>query len=714
MSVLSNLKFTFGQKLSVILQTESSECGLACLAMICSYYGNHVNLFNLRQTYSISLKGATLNDLIKISKKLNLSSRPLRVELNELKQLRLPCIVHINMDHFVVLKEVTKKKVIIVDPAIGLQAFDYNDFSKIFTGIALELWPAADFEYKEQVKTFKIFSLIRNLKSFYPSFFYIFILAVVLEIFNLLSPLYMQFVLDNAIPEGDNQLLITLTVAFSLFLVINIVLTTTQALLGQFISTTLSVQWKFNILDHLVNLPSDYFFKRHLGDILSRFGSIEPIQSTLTSTFIITFLNACMAICTFALMCYMSFKLAIISLISLSLYLIVRIFSYIPLRNLMERGIIHSAKQNTYLMETLRGIRIVKQFNKQNSRSRNWLSLYVNQINNSLQTQNLNISINVLYKLIFGIESLIIVFLGASAVIDKTFTIGFLMAFIAYKTQFASRFASLIDSYIQIKMLSLHGERLSDIVLSDQESDFMLDLPHKVQTEIKGKITVKNLGFKYGEMEPEILNDISFTIEPGQSVSLTGPSGEGKSTLMNLLNSSLKPTNGEILIDDISLSQLGSNNLRSIIACVNQDDTLFAGNIMENISFFDEYANEDWIIECAKMAGIHEEIIKMPMGYYSLVGDMGSTLSGGQKQRIFIARALYKKPKILFLDEATSHLDIKRERIINSTISKMDITRIIIAHRKETIFSSERIISLSNGKISQDRILGNEEKFISD
>ncbi|MDP7804043.1 cysteine peptidase family C39 domain-containing protein, partial [Acinetobacter baumannii] len=304
MSVLSNLKFTFGQKLSVILQTESSECGLACLAMICSYYGNHVNLFNLRQTYSISLKGATLNDLIKISKKLNLSSRPLRVELNELKQLRLPCIVHINMDHFVVLKEVTKKKVIIVDPAIGLQAFDYNDFSKIFTGIALELWPAADFEYKEQVKTFKIFSLIRNLKSFYPSFFYIFILAVVLEIFNLLSPLYMQFVLDNAIPEGDNQLLITLTVAFSLFLVINIVLTTTQALLGQFISTTLSVQWKFNILDHLVNLPSDYFFKRHLGDILSRFGSIEPIQSTLTSTFIITFLNACMAICTFALMCY--------------------------------------------------------------------------------------------------------------------------------------------------------------------------------------------------------------------------------------------------------------------------------------------------------------------------------------------------------------------------------------------------------------------------
>ncbi|EPY1206915.1 peptidase domain-containing ABC transporter, partial [Acinetobacter baumannii] len=385
-----------------------------------------------------------------------------------------------------------------------------------------------------------------------------------------------------------------------------------------------------------------------------------------------------------------------------------------PLRNLMERGIIHSAKQNTYLMETLRGIRIVKQFNKQNSRSRNWLSLYVNQINNSLQTQNLNISINVLYKLIFGIESLIIVFLGASAVIDKTFTIGFLMAFIAYKTQFASRFASLIDSYIQIKMLSLHGERLSDIVLTDQESDFMLDLPHKVQTEIKGKITVKNLGFKYGEMEPEILNDISFTIEPGQSVSLTGPSGEGKSTLMNLLNSSLKPTNGEILIDDISLSQLGSNNLRSIIACVNQDDTLFAGNIMENISFFDEYANEDWIIECAKMAGIHEEIIKMPMGYYSLVGDMGSTLSGGQKQRIFIARALYKKPKILFLDEATSHLDIKRERIINSTISKMDITRIIIAHRKETIFSSERIISLSNGKISQDRILGNEEKFISD
>lgn len=714
MNFLKNLKFSFGQKLPVVLQSESSECGLACLAMVSGYYGHHVNLFTLRQSYSISLKGSTLNDLIKISKRINLSTRPLRIELNELNQLRLPCIIHINMDHFVVLKEVTRKKIVVVDPASGLQVYDYNQFSKVFTGIALELWPAADFEYKEPVKVFKIFSLLRNLRNFFSSFSYIFILAIVLEIFNLLSPLYMQFVLDNAIPEGDHQLLLTLTVAFSLFLFINIVLTTTQALLAQFVSTTLSVQWKFNILDHLVNLPSDYFFKRHLGDILSRFGSIEPIQSTLTSTFIVTILNACMAVFTFGLMCYMNLQLAMISLISLSLYLIVRLVSYVPLKNLTEKGIIHTAKQSTYLMETLRGIRIVKQFNKQNVRSRNWLSLYIDQINNTLRTQNLNLTITVIYKLIFGIESLIIVYIGASLVIDKTFTIGFLMAFIAYKTQFAARFASLIDSYIQIKMLSLHGERLSDIVLTDQESDNMLDFPEKIKAELKGKITVTNLSFKYGELEKDVLSDISFTIEPGQSVSITGPSGEGKSTLMNLLTSSLKPTQGEIFIDNLPLSHIGTNNLRSIIACVNQDDALFAGNIYENISFFDENFNEEWILECAKMAGIHEDIMKMPMAYYSLVGDMGSSLSGGQKQRIYIARALYKKPKILFLDEATSHLDIKRERLINSTISKMNITRIIIAHRKETIFSSERIISLSNGKISQDRYLDSSEKFLSD
>jgi len=696
MSYIQNLVFTFRSKVPVILQTESSECGLACLAMISSYYGHYETIFTLRQKYSVSIKGSSLSDLIKIAGQINLNSRPLRLEMDELSKLRLPCITHINMDHFVVLVSVNKK-IEVIDPSLGKRFYSIDEFSDIFTGIALEIWPNSKFEKNEKKEIFNFFHLLHDLKSLLPSFSYILILAVVLEILGLVSPLYMQFVLDNVIPEGDRQLLLTLTIAFFM-------LTTTQTLIGMFVSTTLNVQWKSNVLNHLVNIPNEYFFKRHLGDIISRFNSIDPIQSTLTSTFIITLLNACLAIFTLCLMFYFSAQLALITLIAMVLYLLLKIITYLPLRSLAEKGIILGASQNSYLMETIRGIRAIKQYNKQDERSNNWLSLFVNQTNNSLSSQKLSIVISIINKFIFGVENLLIIWFGANLVIDKTFTIGFLTAFIAYKTQFSTRFSSLIDSYFQIKMLSLHGERLSDIVLTDQEDVTAFELTPNVKQEIKGQIKAENISFKYGDFEAEIIQELNLTIDAGQSIALTGPSGCGKTTFLNLLNASLEPTSGEIFLDNIPFSQLGTKNLRSLIACVDQNDTLFAGNIIENISFFDSNVNLEWVERCAEMAGIHNEIIKMPMGYWSLVGDMGSSLSGGQKQRILIARALYQKPKILFMDEATSHLDIRKEKEINQMISELKITRVIIAHRKETIMSADRIISLKEGKICFDKI----------
>ncbi|EPF6763839.1 peptidase domain-containing ABC transporter, partial [Acinetobacter baumannii] len=613
------------------------------------------------------------------------------------------CIIHINMDHFVVLVSVNKK-IEVIDPSLGKRFYSIDEFSDIFTGIALEIWPNSKFEENEKKEIFNFFHLLHDLKSLLSSFSYILILAVVLEILGLVSPLYMQFVLDNVIPEGDRQLLLTLTIAFFMLMIFNIIITTTQTLIGMFVSSTLNVQWKSNVLNHLVNIPNEYFFKRHLGDIISRFNSIDPIQSTLTSTFIITLLNACLAIFTLCLMFYFSAQLALITLIAMVLYLLLKIITYLPLRSLAEKGIILGASQNSYLMETIRGIRAIKQYNKQDERSNNWLSLFVNQTNNSLSSQKLSVIISIINKFIFGVENLLIIWFGANLVIDKTFTIGFLTAFIAYKTQFSIRFSSLIDSYFQIKMLSLHGERLSDIVLTDQEDVTAFELTPNVKQEIKGQIKAENISFKYGDFEAEIIQGLNLTIEAGQSIALTGPSGCGKTTFLNLLNASLKPTSGEIFLDNIPFSQLGTKNLRSLIACVDQNDTLFAGNIIENISFFDSNVKLEWVERCAEMAGIHNEIIKMPMGYWSLVGDMGSSLSGGQKQRILIARALYQKPKILFMDEATSHLDIRKEKEINQMISDLKITRVIIAHRKETIMSADRVISLKEGKICFDKI----------
>ncbi|MBP4381431.1 peptidase domain-containing ABC transporter [Acinetobacter baumannii] len=704
MRYLERLSLGLGRTVPVILQTESSECGLACLAMIAGYYGYESDLLTLRQKHPISQKGATLATLVKIANKLHLTTRPLKLELDELNQLRLPCILHWDLNHFVILKNVSPAKITIVDPAFGERVFTYDQASSHFTGIALELWPDSNFEEKKDKTSIRIFKLFGEIRGLWKSLGQILILALVLEVFSLVSPFFMQWVIDHAIVSADLNLLTTLALGFGLLMLLSSLISLLQAWVVMHMATTLNVQWKANIFHHLVNLPTNFFQKRHLGDVISRFSSIDAIQRTLTTSFITAILDGLMTIFTLILMFIYSVKLACIALISMLMYIIIRWIWYYPLRRATEDQIVHGAKQSTHFMETMRGIKTIKQFEKQDYRQATWLSLFVNQINAGLTTQKLNIMFGFVNTLLFGLQNIIIVWLGATLVIEGEFTVGILMAFIAYKNQFGDRVTSLIDKYVEVRMLSLHGERLADIVLTDQEkTDNYLFVPESSELQ-KTEIDVKSLRFRYSEEESWIIHGINFNIPEGQSVAIVGSTGCGKTTLMNLLLGNLNPEHGEIKIGGQSIKSLGSNRLRNFIAYVAQDDVLFAGSILENISFFDDSVQQDGVEQCAKMASVHDEIMAMPMGYQTLVGDMGNILSGGQKQRILLARALYRKPKILFLDEATSHLDIIKEKEINDMIKSLNITRIIIAHRPETISSVDRIIALNNGRIVSDQM----------
>ena len=693
MDFLKNINFGLFAKLPVILQTESAECGLACLAMIAHYHGYRTNLFSLRQKYPISQKGATLHTLIKIAQKMRLTTRPLRLELDELSQLRMPCILHWDMNHFVVLKSVSKSKVTILDPSYGQRTLTTKEISSHFTGIALEVWADSDFEKKEDKANIRLFKLIGKIKGLYGSLGQILILALVLEVFALTSPFFMQWVIDHAIVSADSNLLTTLVIGFGILMFLTQLTSLLQTWIGMYISTTLNIQWKANVFHHLTHLPSQFFQKRHLGDIISRFGAIDNIQSTLTTTFLTVILDGMMTVFTLVMMFFYSPTLAWIAIGAMTIYGILRWIWYAPLKQATEEQIIHSAKQSTHFMETMRGIRAIKRFNKEDMRKSTWLTLFVNTINAGLYTQKLGLMFGFINGIVFGLENLIIIYLGANLVINGTFTVGILMAFISYKNQFGGRVSGLIDKFIEVKMLSLHGERLADIVLEKAErSDY---LPLMEQKEILDyNIQVNSLSFAYSDDEPNVINNLSFHIKDKESVAIVGATGCGKSTLMSLLMGELTPKSGDIKIAGKSHHNMAELNARGIIACVSQDDTLFAGSLIENISFFDDKLNNEWAEACAVMAGIHDEIMAMPMGYQTLVGDMGNVLSGGQKQRILIARALYQKPKILFLDEATSHLDVNKERQINEMIKSLGITRVMIAHRPETITSADRIIQL--------------------
>ncbi|MEQ1638870.1 MAG: peptidase domain-containing ABC transporter [Methylococcales bacterium] len=701
MAFINDIKFGFGSKLPLILQTEATECGLACLGMIAGYHQYRTDLRTLRGQFQISLKGATLTHLIQIATRMNLAPRALKLELEDLKQLKLPCILHWDFNHFVVLKEISAKTITIHDPAFGVRKLTMAEASKSFTGVALECWPNVGFKRQEQKETITLRGLLGRVTGIARSFGQILVLALALEVFALVSPFFMQWVIDDVIVSADRDLLTTLAIGFGLLMIMQQAVSTVRSWVILYMGTTLNIQWRANVFSHLIRLPISYFEKRHLGDVVSRFGSIDQIQRTLTMSFMEAILDGLMTLATLVMMFIYSPMLGWIAVATMLLYGLGRWAWYLPLRNATEEEIIHTAKQESHFLETIRGVKAIKLFQRHDERRSTWLTLFVDQINADLRTQKLQLLYKLLNGLLFGAENILIVWLGAKLVMDGNFSVGVLMAFNSYKGQFDTRVSSLIDKYFEVKMLQLQGERLADIVLTEPES-FQESLSSVNRDLLEPSLEVVNLHFRYAEQEPFVLDGVNIKIASGESVAVVGSSGCGKTTLINVMLGMFSATEGDVLIGGISVKQLGMENLRRMVGTVMQDDVLFAGSIADNISFFDLNADQEWVEECAQMAAIAQDIAAMPMNYNTLVGDMGTVLSGGQKQRILLARALYKRPKILFLDEATSHLDIMREQQVNASVKSLNMTRIIVAHRPETIATANRVIVLAGGKVVQD------------
>jgi ATP-binding cassette subfamily B protein RaxB len=351
------------------------------------------------------------------------------------------------------------------------------------------------------------------------------------------------------------------------------------------------------------------------------------------------------------------------------------------------------------LIESIRGLVTLRLFNRESARHAQWQSKLTGAVNADVSLARIGIWQQTANTLIFGLETVVTVWLAVGFVIDGGFSVGMVFAYIAYKTQFLTRAASLIDQGIAFKMLGLHLERLSDIAMADQDVSFAQAIPPKV--ELRGRIELRGIRFRYSRSDPPVLDGVDFSVEPGEHVAITGPSGGGKSTLVKILLGLLEPDEGEVLVDGTALARFGHKNYHDQIAAVLQDDSLFAGSLADNIALFDEAPDMERIVASAVAAAIHQDVVRMPMGYETLVGDMGSSLSGGQKQRVLLARALYRQPKLLVIDEGTAHLDSATEQTVNAAIGEMGITRIIIAHRKETISASQRIFLAVGGKLTE-------------
>ncbi|MFY1842350.1 peptidase domain-containing ABC transporter [Achromobacter xylosoxidans] len=697
------LTLGWGRRLPILLQTESAECGISCLAMIASYHGHRVDVTELRRRFNVSLKGLNLAQLMQIAQQLQLGSRAVRLELTEIQNLSLPCVLHWGFNHFVVLKSLKGKKAIIHDPASGSRRLALGELSRKFTGIALELWPNENFEKKEAKPRIRLGRLIGKISGLRRSLGQIIGLGIALQAFSLVGPFLMQWTIDNVIVSEDRSLLNTLLLAFSILLLMQVLIGSARTWAMLHMSTLFSVQWRTNVFSHLLRLPIQYFERRHLGDVVARVSSADEIQQTLTASVLAVFLDGLMAISTLILIFVYSPPLAMVVVGAMLVYALIRCAWYAPQRNASEEQIVHGARQQSHFLETIRGIQALKLFRQVEPRRSTWLGLFVEQMNAGIRSQKLQLFYQQANILLFGVENLAVVWIGANMVMDGAFTVGMLMAFYSYKSQFSGRVSSLIDQIFGSLMLRLHSERLADIVLHPPEDDTS-HLDPQARENLCANIEVQGLRYRYSDQEPWVLDGVDFCIAEGESVAIAGPSGGGKSTLCKVLLGILPATHGHIRISGHDLGGLGVGALREISGCVMQDDILFAGTLAENISFFDSDVDLGWVKQCASTAGIHDAIERMPMQYNTLVGDMGTALSGGQRQRIMLARALYRKPKILFLDEATSHLDTESEREISATVRALKLTRIIIAHRPETIASADRVIVLANGRVATNTV----------
>lgn len=685
-------------RIRLVRQVEAAECGLACLTMVANYHAFDTDLGTIRRRFSLSLRGAALRVLIGYADQIGLAPRAVKLPLEGLSKLHLPAILHWDMNHYVVLERVKGDKALIHNPAGSSAWMPMAKISDHFTGVALELRPSDNFETITQREQLRLSQLVQRISGMKRALAQVLALTIVLQAFVLASPYYMQVAIDSALPALDSDLLVVLALGFALFVLINAAASLLRSFVLLVAGTTLGYGIATNIARRLFRLPIEWFERRQTGDILSRFQSIAPIRDLLTKGAVAAIVDGTLAILTLGLMFFYSALLAMISLAAFAFYVIIRLVSFRFEREAQESVIIATGKEQTTLIETLRGITTLRLFGSEALRHALWQSRLTDTINGDVRVSRIGLWQTTASTTLFGLENVITIWLAVNFVIaGEGFSVGMVYAFIAYKTQFIQKATSLIDQGVAFRILALHLERLSDIALYPEDKSFQQ--ASDLGGDLRGKIEFRNVFYRYSNADPFVLQDASLTIEPGEHVAITGPSGGGKTTLIKLLLGLIEPEAGEILVDGLSLSRFGYKSFRGQVAAVLQDDNLFAGSLAQNIALFDDEMDMSRVTRAAVAASIHDDIMCMPMQYETLVGEMGSTLSGGQKQRVLLARALYRNPKILVMDEGTSHLDAAHERAVNAAIAELGITLVLVAHRKETIDAAGRVLIVAGGKL---------------
>lgn len=680
-----------------ITQMSAVECGLACLAMILSYHGRQTSISELRAQSGLGRDGLTALSIVKIARNYNLRVRAISLQESNFRSVPLPAIVHWEFNHFIVVERWSPKGVQVVDPATGRKQLSHQQFDKSFTGVVITFEPGVHFDRTEASTRLSLRKYLEQYMHQTPTIMLqVLGISLLLLGFGLVLPLLTKFILDQVLPLKLSSIVLELGAGIVLLILTQAAATLLREWLMVSLRARIDMRMMLDFFERLLTLPYTFFQLRSSGDLMARMSSNSVIRDMLSNQLISTLLDGSTVLIYFFILSWQSWPFALLT-IALGLVQMVLILATNRItRDLAHKELTAQGKSQGFLAETLAGIATLKAAGAEQQSMEQWTNLYLEQLNISIQRSYLSAIVNSLLNLLRSLSPLALLWLGVIQVLNDTLSIGTMFALNALALAFLTPLTSLVGSVQQIQLVRAHFERLADVNGAEPEQDRVAVLPPPYLT---GHIQLDRVSFRYDAGAPEVLHEITLRIEAGQKVALVGRTGSGKSTLGKLLLGLYLPTQGQVLYDNFPLSNLDYQDVRRQFGVVMQDTALFSGTVRHNVTMHDPSMGMEQIVKATQLAAIHEDILKMPMGYETFISEGGSALSGGQRQRLALARAIAHHPAILLLDEATSHLDVVTEKQVEQNLRLVNCTQIIIAHRLSTIRDADVIVMLHNGSI---------------
>jgi ATP-binding cassette, subfamily B, bacterial HlyB/CyaB len=689
-------------------QQSTSDCGAACLGMLARYWGKKIPLHVLRDLANVNRAGASLKSLAKAAEEIGFQARPVRASLSRLIEQSNPWIAHWAGTHYVVVYSVQGKRMIIADPAVGKRSLSLQEFLEHWTGYALLLDPTSRLQTTDVPKS----SLIKYLSALSPYrslIAQIILFSVLIQAFGLITPLFTQIILDKVVVQKSLSALNVFALGLLLFSLWSLCLSSVRQYLLCYFSNRLDVTLVSGFIKHTLTLPLKFFDSRRVGDVLTRVQENQKIQRFLVQQVVLAWLNFLTGFVYLALMFHYNWHLTLLVLLLIPPIICLTLGATPFLQKVSREIFNNAADQNSVLVEMISGIGTVKSVAVESEMRWRWEDALTHQVNSQFRGQKLSIRLQAANGLINAVGSTALLWYGATLVIQNQLSIGQFVAFNMMVGYVISPVVAVANLWDELQEVLISVERLNDVFEAQPEDH----APALALAELTGAVAFEDITFRYSdEDDRNTLQNISFQVQPGQTIAIVGRSGSGKSTLVKLLEGLYHPTQGRVIIDGHDIRHVELRSLRSQLGVVPQDCFLFSGTILDNITLHRSEYTLEQALEAAKLAEAHTFIQALPLGYQTKVGERGCSLSGGQRQRIAIARALLGNPRILILDEATSSLDTESERRFQQNLTKISQgrTTFAIAHRLSTVRNADQILVLEQGILTEQ---GNHEELMA-